>query len=787
MLPVWRPSARLFACHPFRPASGRAGRVRRAWLGARFAGPLALALLGHAPARAAEAGDSPSDKSSALTVSQAPADSPATAGQPVGFEADRVDYADAGASADGGDLVTASGNVFLHRDHQSVRADTVAWNRKSGEILASGNVRVVDEDGNETFTDHVVMSDDLKTGVMQDMLLLLREGGRLAATGGTRGADGKVRMDRAAYTACDVVDAKGCPQSPIWKITARRVVIEADGKQFHLYGARLALLGALKIPLPGLTVATDGRAISGLMIPDIRSSANNGLSLSESYYQRLGNNRDLMLTGTVYSKVKPMASLQYRQLTGAGAFQITGYVTRSVVIPQSGGVSDGQNQVRGYVEGNGHFQLSPQWDVDFSGRLASDRTFLSRYEINNDDVLRSTIAVERVAPHSYFSIAGWAFQTLRPGQPEGQTPIALPEIDWRDTLTDPWANGRITLQANSLAISRTAGQNTQRAFASAQWDVRRITPLGQVITFTGQLRGDAYHSTDNALTAIATYQGEPGWQTRGMALAAVDITWPLIGAALGGVQQFTPHVQVVAVPPAHNIAIPNEDSRSVELEDDNLFALNRFPGQDRVEDGVRVTYGMDWRLDRPRWTVNATVGQSYRTTASAVAFPDGTGLFNQVSDIVGRTELRYRDFLKLTHRYRLDKSTLAIHRNEIDATIGSDSNYLELGYARLNGAIASALAENIQDSHELRAAARVAVASHWSLFGSGIFDLSNNNLLPGGTNSKFQPLRTRLGASFHSDCFELDVTWRRDYVTIGDAARGSSFLLHIAFHNIGRK
>ena len=789
MLPVWRPSARLFACHLSRPASRLAPRLsipgrsasHRAQMRAWLAGPLALALLGQAQAHARQAADSAGMASApAKGAANAPtANAPA---QPVNFEADRVDYAD----ADHGDIVTASGNVFLHRDHQSVRADTVTWNRKSGEIVASGNVRAVDEDGNETFTDHVVMSDDLKTGVMQDMLLLLREGGRLAATGGSRGADGKVRMDRAAYTACDVVDAKGCPQSPVWKVTARRVVIDADGKQFHMYGARLDLLGTVKIPLPGLTIATDGRAISGLMIPDIRSSANNGLSLSESYYQRLGDSRDIMVTGTVFTKVQPMGSVQFRQLTNAGAFQITGYATRSVVIPQSGIVTDGQEQTRGYVEGNGRFQLSPQWDLAFSGRLASDRTFLSRYDINWDDVLRSTIDVERVAPHSYFSIAGWAFQTLRPGQTEGQTPIALPEIDWRDTITDPWANGRITLQANSLAISRSAGQDTQRAFASAQWDVRRITALGQVVTFTGLLRGDVYHSSNNLLTSIATYQGQPGWQNRGMALAAVDITWPLIGEALGGVQQLTPHVQLVAVPQTRNIAIPNEDSRSVELEDDNLFALNRFPGYDRIEDGVRVTYGVDWRLDRPRWTVNATVGQSYRTTTNAVAFPTGTGLYDQVSDIVGRTELRYRDFITLTHRYRLDKDTLAFHRNEIDATIGSDSDYIELGYARLSGAIATAL-EDLQDSNELRAATRVAFARHWSLFGSGIFDLSNNNLGVGTTNKRLQPLRTRLGASFTSDCFELDVTGRRAYVTIGDAARGSSFLLHLAFHNIGRK
>ena len=307
-----------------------------------------------------------------------------------------------------------------------------------------------------------------------------------------------------------------------------------------------------------------------------------------------------------------------------------------------------------------------------------------------------------------------------------------------------------------------------------------------MITLTGLVRGDVYHSSDNQLTTIVPYQGLPGWQSRGVALAALDVTWPLIGAAFGGTQELTPHVQLVAAPSLRNITIPNETSRAVELEDDNLFSLNRFPGNDRVEDGVRVTYGLDWRLDHPHWQVNATIGQSYRMTSGTVLFPDGTGLASQVSDIVGRAELRYRDFLKITERYRLDKDTLAFRRNEVDVTLGSDRDYVELGYARLNGAIATAL-EDIQDSDELRAAARVAIAGHWSVFGSGVFDLAKDNLVPNGTNNSLQPLRTRLGASYSSDCFEFDVTWKRDYVTIGDAAKGSSFLVHIAFHNIGRK
>lgn len=766
----------------------RAPHLRSAAL-APCAAALALALS--APAHARLARDSQSHPSAmgdpilagggliTAPVSPAPPAPPAPQEKsetPIGFEADIVEY------AHNDDLVTARGNVFLRRDDQSVRADSVTWNRKTGQIFATGNIRLVDRSGNEVFTDKVELTDELKAGAMDNILLLLRAGGRLAATSGKRTDDGKIALLQAAYTGCDVVDAQGCAKKPSWRITARRVVYDPDRALVRFHAARLVMFGVSLLPLPDIFIATDGRAISGLLIPDFRLSASNGAELSDTYYHRLANNKDLSITGYVYTKVQPMLSATYRAMNSVGAYQITGYATQSPVIPLGGTTPKGQ--FRGYFDTNGRFQFSPEWSLTFSGRITSDRTFLRRYYVTSDDILRSTINAEHITPNSYLSISGWAFQTLRTGQSQGLVPIALPEIDYRRRLAGPVLGGQVELRANSLAISRTSGQHTQRAFASARWDLRRYTAMGQQLTLTGLVRGDAYHSSSNALTTSATYQGLPGWQGRGVALAAADLTWPLVGEALGGTQVLTPHVQVVLAPATRNLALPNEDARAIELEDGNLFALNRFPGNDRIEDGMRFTYGLDWQLERPRWRVNATVGQSYRLTSSPTLLPNGTGLSDRTSDIVGRTELRYRDKVKFTHRYRLDKDNLAVRRNEVDATVGTEQTYIELGYARLNRNISKTL-EDLQDSEELRAAARIAFARNWSVFGSGVFDLSGANLLANAKAAAFQPLRTRFGVAFQNDCFEFDLTWRRDYLTIGDASQGSSFLLHFSLRNLG--
>lgn len=745
--------------------------ARAAW--AASAAFAVLTLCG-APLAAQELDERP------LEDAPAPPPAPETdaaGNRQVAFEADQLSY------DDNGDTLTATGNVVLRSGDRSVRADRVTYNRKSRQILAQGRVRFVDENGNQLFTETVELTDRFEAGAMEDLLVALRQGGRLAAHSGERGADGAIALTDAAYSACPVETPEGCARQPTWRITADRVVYDPATGKVRFTGAFLEIFGLRLLPLPMLAINTSGQAMSGLLVPNVQVTQVNGVELSQGYYWRLAPNRDLTAVATLFTQAPPMVDAKWRHLTGAGAYQVTGYVTASKRVPDPADPAATERDLRGYLFANGRFQIDPNWSLTGSLRLASDRTFLRRYNISYDDRLRSTINLERIDDASYLSAAGWYTQTLRLFDAQGQMPVALPAIDYRRRLASPVLGGTVQLQANALALSRAAGQDTRRAFASAQWDLRRITALGQVVRLTALGRGDVYHSAANALTATPIYRGEPGWQTRGVALAAAEVSWPLIGSLLGGTQMLTPRVQIVAAPPIRNLAVPNEDSRAIDLEDTSLFELNRFPGYDRVEDGVRLTYGLDWRLLRPGWEVRSSIGQSYRFTGSRDVLVDGTGIYNNLSDIVGRTEIRFRDFVRVTHRFRLDKDNLAIRRNEFDATAGSSRTYVELGYLRLNRDITSV--EDLQDREELRAAARVAFARYWSVFGSGVFNLTDAQEDPTLASNGFQPIRTRLGLAYADECLEMGLTWRRDYITAGDARRGNTFQVYFALRNLG--
>jgi len=700
----------------------------------------------------------------------------------IRFSADTLEY------DNNDDTVIVTGDVRMYREGNRLRADQVTWNRTTGQVVATGNVAVTNPQGDTAYGDRIELTDSLKDGVVENMLVVLEEGGRIAARSGTRNADGVISVENAAYSPCAVTHSDGCPKEPSWKISAVRVIYDPALGRIRYTGARLSLFGLPMIPLPTFSHPIGGRNDDGFLAPDIRLTRVNGLEVAVPYIFSFAENRDLTVTPHVFTAALPMMQADYRELNKLGAFRVGGYATysrRSDDFGSTGAALQTENAFRGYIDSAGRYQLSPEWSVSESVRLATDRTFLRRYDISRDDRLRSTLRVERIDANSYLSIAGWSVQTLRLTGSQGQQPIALPEIDYRRRFDDGVLGGRFELQLNSLALTRTDGQDTQRAFASMRWDLRRVTPWGQQVTFTAYARGDVYNAHDVLETAVASYRGDEGFSSRAIGALAVDVQWPFIGSAFGGTQRITPRVQIVAAPKLANLSIPNEDARAVDLEDSNLFALNRFPGYDRFEDSTRFTYGVDYALDLPGFSLEANVGQSYRLDQRPSILPDGTGLSDRFSDIVGRTVVRYRDFFTLTHRYRVDKDGLAVRRNELDATIGTRKTYALIGYLRLNRNISTTL-EDLQDREEARVGGRVQVTKFWSAFGSATIDLTDRAEDPLSLSNGFEPVRHRLGIAYEDDCLKLGVTWKRDYQDTGDARRGNSYLFTIAFKNLGR-
>src|SRR3546814_16898102 len=96
--------------------------------------------------------------------------------------------------------------------------------RTAGRLIATGNVAATTAEGDTAYGDRVGLTDTLRDAVVDNILLVLERGGRIAARSGSR-TDGRTVLSHAVYSPCDVVNSDGCPTTPPWQVPAVEVEI----------------------------------------------------------------------------------------------------------------------------------------------------------------------------------------------------------------------------------------------------------------------------------------------------------------------------------------------------------------------------------------------------------------------------------------------------------------------------------------------------------------------------------------------------------------------------------
>lgn len=78
-------------------------------------------------------------------------------------------------------IFVARGNVEILREDKIVKADVVTYNERTKRITASGNVQLLEPDGDTQFASYADVTDDVKEGILYDFRMLMKDNARLAA------------------------------------------------------------------------------------------------------------------------------------------------------------------------------------------------------------------------------------------------------------------------------------------------------------------------------------------------------------------------------------------------------------------------------------------------------------------------------------------------------------------------------------------------------------------------------------------------------------------------------
>jgi LPS-assembly protein len=727
------------------------------------------------------------------------------------------------------EIVTAVGGVQIEYAGNHLVAQRVVYNRKTGRLVASGNVEIIDSDGTKTYADEIDITEDFGNGFVNALRVETIDKTYFAAESAEREGGRVTTFNNGVYTACEPCEEKP-DKAPIWRVKAQKIIWDGKAKTVRFEQSRFELFGFPIAYMPVFEMADPTvKRKTGFLLPGVRYDSDLGYGVGVPFYIALAPTYDLTLTGRYYSKQGFLGQAEWRQRFNNGFYNLKvagisqqdpdAFISDTGFPNVDSGPPDDPNRLRGMVGTKGQFNINPRWTFGWDILLQSDKDFSNTYGIGgfNDLVHRSEVYLTGLHDRNYFDLRAMHFEVqeqvldINPFTGKDiasarnvRQPWALPSFDYAYTPDEPVAGGELDIKVNARELKRDKldylatvpkvpgieGENG-RVTAEAEWRKSIVTAGGMVISPLLAVRGDAAYAdmSDSSVAAIDDMATRLGVASdvrtefnRYMATAGLEWRWPVLFTSINSTHVIEPAAQVFARPDEQYIGglgIPNEDAQSFVFDAATLFERDKFSGYDRMEGGTRVNVGVRYSgVYSNGVTTNAIMGQSYQVGGeNSFAAPDlvnvgaYSGLETATSDYVGLAGFATPYGFSSSVSARLDEQTFEIRRAELKAGLsGTLPISLTAKFAYIQ---AQPLYGFPDDREELSLGGSARILENWRLFASGTYDFESEILSTSAA-----------GFAYDDECFSYMMTYTENTNTVTEE-KTTSIGFNISFRTIG--
>lgn len=741
--------------------------------------------------------------------------------------------------------VTAAGSVQIEYSGNRIVAQRVTYDRKTGRVIASGNVELVDRQGTKIYSDEVDITEDFRDGFVNALRVETADKTYFAAESAERRNGILTTFNNGVYTACEPCEDKP-NKPPIWRVKAQRIIWNGEAKtvrferaKFELFGLPIAYVPYFTIPDPTV------KRKSGFLIPGIGYESELGASLTVPYYLALSPTYDALFKGTYYGRQGFLGDVQWRQQFNNGQYEV-----RMAGIHQRNPDAFTKNTVdssetnRGMIGTKGQFKINPRWTFGWDVMVQSDKNFSRTYEIEGYDkiVRRNEVYLTGLNDRNYFDLRLMKFDVQEthldnlstgaenPLARDAKQPWVLPSFDYTKTVENV-AGGQIRFDMNVTGISRSrqdistapADDNpvdkiakgdvyrvrgiegeTGRVTAEAEWKREIVTGNGFIVTPLLHVRGDGIYSNPSAASVAAVnamagdlnglayshaglaYSGvEADIRSsyfRPMATAGLEFRWPWLFAGANSSHVFEPMAQI--------FVRPNEAyGRTLDIPNEDaqsfVFDASSLFERDKFSGYDRVEGG-----------TRANLGVRY--TGSFWSGWGATGIFGQSYHLGGDNPFASPDLVNVGAYSGLETDT-----SDFVALFGvtSPTGFSVSASGRFDEQTFETRRAELKTGFtvgQLTTSTRFAYIQNQPLYGfkddrkeltvSGKFDFNENwSAFASGTHDFMtnRLVRNSVGFQYDDECFTYSMTFTQVRPTGANQKESMSVGFNIAFRTIG--
>lgn len=502
------------------------------------------------------------------------------------------------------EILALSGNVEVIQGSRYVGADRVTYDRGSTDLVARGNAVV----GNPGMR---LVADEAKMNLGSDKGSLTNVEYRLFGKINARGTADRAELVHPELTQYENIVYTTCrPGQKAWSLDAEKLELDQSGGWGVARNAKLRVGSVPILYTPYLSFPIDDRRKSGILVPTVGNSGDNGIDVTVPYYWNIAPNMDATFFPRYMSKRGGMLGTEFRYLSERQTAELYGEI-----IPEDRNFENGGTRWAVRVEHKA--RIARRWSTNVNFNQVSDDQYLEDFGNNLD--LTSIRNIERRGDLIYTG-NGWSlltrlldYQTVDPTISPTNRPYArLPQLLLTTSPMRLDSGIQLGVDGEYDYFRHEVKVQGHRAALQpyATWPMRKS--YGHLIPKLNLYLG-AYGLQDSDSDSDSDMQGNPSYTIPSFSLdGGLVFERTVQWFDHESLQTLEPRIFYLYTPYVDQEDIPVFDSTELSFSYSSLFRGNRFTGRDRIGDANQLTLGLSTRTlaqESGRELLRASVGQ----------------------------------------------------------------------------------------------------------------------------------------------------------------------------------
>lgn len=636
-------------------------------------------------------------------------------------------------------LIYAQGNIQIILKDYFLSADNLIYDIAQDRLFAEGNVMIKDNHGKIILGHSALLKDQLKTGVISDLILYFGDNNVLVAKLAERVDENILRLEDSIFTPCKIL----CNKKPLWQISAKNTEIDLNKERvvyknsfFEVWGLPILYTPYFSHPTP------KAHAKSGILMPKIQDKA-----LNIPLYYRALPNLDFTLTPRFFQKYQIFELEGRYKLNQTDNFILeTSYGKVPYKITEGGTILKNRKINAYYVLAKADFSKKG-YTYGFQLERSSDKAFLKNYYQNYTSYLMSKIYFQKVSNYNYFVMEGIHFEGLGANDSGVTDPSIFPKIRTKNVVNlNDQGTSKLVVENNTSFYKESSGKELARTSVQVAVDNNLLTSTGHLFRVILRNRTDVYfvnHLYPNDARADKLLSRnipeiQTIWRYPLTSLIAPNsalLVEPIISVTIG--RKHNSNAKFSFINPSR-----------YELSENNFFLANHYIGLDHHEFGNRLSYGINSVIQSDLNYFSLFLGQTYNNNFTA------NSIYRREN--IGKISANFSNKIELFYRFRKSKNFAPI-RDEIGSTISFDKFQLTTTFAQCKNLKKYYLIDKIADN-KLR-----------QLYYDFSYQLTDNwhisyNMRLDFPKTKLQVLSKSIKVTYLNDCVRIVGQLSDDYM-----------------------